>query len=94
MADTFTDRTVVRASSNQVSSTLGDEAVVLNFENGVYYGLNPVSARIMELLAEPRTVADIHRTLLDEYEVEADRCRQDLLKLLEQLKEHELIETE
>ncbi|MFW5972914.1 MAG: PqqD family peptide modification chaperone [Bacteroidota bacterium] len=94
MTATFSDDTVVRASSNQVSSSLGDEAVVLNFENGVYYGLNPVSARIMELLSEPRSVGDILDTLLEEYEVERERCRADLVALLEKLEAHNLIETQ
>ena len=77
-----------------VFDTLGDEAVILNFENGIYYGLNPVSARIVELIAEPRTVSAILAILLDEYDVDADRCRQDLVNLLAKLKEHDLIETE
>lgn len=94
MSDPFSDETVVRVSSNQVSSTIGDEAVILNFENGIYYGLNPVSARIVELIAEPRTVSAILETLLDEYDVDVDRCRQDLVNLLAKLKEHDLIETE
>lgn len=90
----YSDETRVRASSNHVSSNLGDEAVLLNFQNGVYYGLNPVSARIMELLAEPRTVREIHEVLLEEYEVDSDRCRADLVRLLEQLEEHQLIDVE
>lgn len=94
MSEHFTDETIVQVSANQVSSNLGDEAVVLNFENGIYYGLNPVSARIMELLAEPRTVRSIHEVLLEEYDVESERCRQDLINLLEKLREHDLIETD
>lgn len=94
MATQFKDDTVVRVSSNQVSSTVGDEAVVLNFENGIYYGLNAVSARIVELIAEPRTVEEIHRQLLEEYDVEAERCRRDLIKVLEQLSQYQLIEIE
>ena len=92
MATEFTDSTRVRASSNQVSSKLGEEAVVLNFENGVYYGLNEVSARIMELISESPTVGEIHQTLLKEYEVDAETCRKDLIDLLQQLEKNELID--
>jgi hypothetical protein len=92
MAEAITRATIVQASTNQVSSQLGDEAVVLNVMNGVYYGLNPVSARIMELLEEPRSVEDIHSILLDEYEVSADQCYEDLVTLLSKLREHSLID--
>jgi hypothetical protein len=94
MADRFTRSTVVRASSNQVSSQLGDEAVILNVENGVYYGLNPVSARIMELLAEPRPLSDILTTILDEYEVSEEQAWSDLVNLLEKMAEQNLVETD
>jgi hypothetical protein len=40
-----TDSTII-AVKDQVSSVLGEEAVILSLDNSVYYGLDPVGARI------------------------------------------------
>jgi hypothetical protein len=94
MATTFSDTTRVRASSSQVSSRLGDEAVLLNFDEGIYYGLNDVSARIMEMLAETRTVNEIVEGILQEYDVDEQQCRADVVQLLTELEKHKLIDVE
>lgn len=86
------DRTIVFAIKDQVSTSLEDEAVILNLKDGVYYGLNPVGARVWELLQEPRTVREILNILLEEYEVAPQRCGQDLLDLLKELAAKKLIE--
>ena len=50
---------VVVATKDQVSCDLKGEAVILNFKNGVYYGLNTVGARIWQALQEPKRVAEL-----------------------------------
>jgi hypothetical protein len=86
------EHTTVVAVKDQVSADLAGEAVILNLKSGVYYGLNEVGARIWQLLQEPRTVAAIRDTLLEEYEVDRDGCDRDLLALLQELATAELIE--
>ena len=44
------------------------------------------------MAAEPRKVSEILATLLAEYEVPADRCRADLLALLQKLQAAGLVE--
>jgi len=84
------DNTVV-ASKEQASADLGDEAAILNLKDGVYYGLDPIGARIWKLVQTPRTVREVRDTLLEEYDVEADRCENDLIALLQQLAKNDLI---
>ena len=74
-----------------VSCDLVDEAALLNLKTGIYYGLDPVGARIWKLIQTPRQLNEILETLLNEYEVEKTRCQNDLIELLEQLSEKELI---
>jgi len=93
MSETLSDGTIVKAVKDQVSAGLKDEAVILNLKNSVYYGLNPVGARIWQLIQEPITVAALREKILAEYDVEAARCEQDVLTLLEALKTQGLIET-
>ena len=83
---------VVVASSEHVSCPLGEEAAILNVKNSVYYGLDTVGARVWHLLREPRRVMEIRDALLDEYEVECERCESDLLFLLEKMRNEGLIE--
>jgi hypothetical protein len=84
--------TVVRALVEDLSSDLGGETVILDMSAGIYYGLDRVGTRIWELLKIPRTVSDICARLLDEYEVDAERCERAVLALLGELSRAGLIE--
>lgn len=84
--------TTVVATKEQASADLGGEAAILNLKNGVYYGLDPVGARIWALIQEPRKVGEVREKLLEEYDVDADRCERDPLALLRQLVENDLID--
>ena len=83
--------TVVVASSEQISSDLGEEAVILNLKSGVYHGLNEVGATIWKLITEPKTIKEIEQKLLQEYDVEPEQCQSDLIALLSDLLAAELI---
>jgi hypothetical protein len=85
-------RAIVVAVKGQVSCELAGEAVILDITPGIYYGLNAVGARIWKLIQEPRTVNEIRAAVLEEYDVEPDRCERDLLALLQELAARGLIE--
>jgi len=84
--------TTVVATKEQASADLGGETAILNLKNGVYYGLDPIGARIWNLIQEPRTVREVREMLLKEYDVDADLCERDLFALLQQLAENDLID--
>ncbi|MBI5247975.1 MAG: PqqD family protein [Desulfomonile tiedjei] len=86
------EMSTVAAVKDQVSRDLDGEAAILNLNTGIYYGLNSVGARIWELLSEPKPVSQILETLLQEYDVDTERCQSDLMRLLEDLAEAGLIE--
>jgi hypothetical protein len=88
----LSQESVVNATKDQVSCKLGAEAAILNTKEGIYYGLDPIGTQVWKLLQTPRRVADIQKVLLQEYEVEPDRCQHDLLALLEDLLGAGLIE--
>ena len=64
----------------------------MNTKHGIYYGLDPIGTEVWKLLQTPRKISDIQELLLQEYEVEAQRCERDLLALLEDLLGAGLIE--
>lgn len=83
---------VVVASSNQVSSDLAGETVLLDLKSAFYYGLAGVGSRVWELVREPIRVSEICRTIVAEYDVAPDRCEADVLQFLRALAARELIE--
>jgi hypothetical protein len=83
---------VVSIARDVIHSNLADEIVLLDLKSGVYHGLEAVGARIWELLATPVSLRQVLDTLLEEYDVEPRQCEQDLLKLVEELRSHGLVE--
>ena len=84
--------TQVKASNDQVSCELAEETAILDMKTGIYYGLDPVGARIWELIQQPTAVSDVVAQILDEYDAEEEQVTQDVILLLSQLQERELIE--
>ena len=82
----------VVASKGIMSSTLGDEVMILDPRAGVYHGLDPVGARVWEMIQEPRTIEGLRDALLEEYEVKPARLEQDLIALLGSMRKNQLID--
>ena len=68
-----------------MARTVGDETVILDLASGTYFGLDPVGARIWQLMADGQTLAAICDTLLDEYEVTRETLEGDILRLTAEL---------
>ncbi len=84
--------TVVVAACNQVSTEVAEDVAILNLDSGVYYGLNQVGARIWSLIAEPKTVRQIQEDVCAEYDVQPDKCFEDLRSFFTRLADAELVE--
>jgi hypothetical protein len=84
------DASVV-ATERQLSTTLGDEAIILGLDDSMYYGLTGAGARIWELLQTPRTIDDILTTITAEFDVDRQRANADLDALLADLQARGLI---
>ena len=81
----------VVVSSDQVSAELTGETIVLGMADGTYYGLPGVGARVWSLIQEERTVGEVRDALVQEYDVEPERCLLDLRRLLADLIERRLV---
>jgi hypothetical protein len=81
----------VVATDRQVACQVGGEAVVLHLDDGIYYGLNEVGARIWQLVQKELTVGDIVDVIVAEYEVERAECLSDVQELVAGLLEHKLV---
>ena len=88
----FGDEQVVTRTDESLSATLDGEAVLLQPEAGMYYGMNEVATLLWERLEEPATVADLRAELRSEFDVEAAVADRDLRAFLSDLEAADLVE--
>ena len=70
------------------------EAVLLNLQTGKFFGLDPTGTRIWHFLVESGSLGMAYTRMLDEYDVDAETLKADLLRLVDQLVAHGLIQLE
>lgn len=76
----------VAIGEDVVSRDLDGEAVILNLESGVYFGLDKVGTRIWSLLQEDRSLRRAFEVVQQEYDVAPEKLEGDLLRLVEELR--------
>ena len=86
----FTSR--VNTAPDVMLRVIGEEAVILNLKSEIYLGLDPVGTRMWMVLHSAPSIQAAYELLLAEFEVEPERLRRDLDKLLDQMLEQGLIE--
>jgi hypothetical protein len=88
---------VYRPVSDVVTRKVGDESVIVPVRSHVadldaVVTLNPVAARIWDLLDGHRDVGAIVGTICEEYEVEPGTARADVDEFIQSLEEAKLVE--
>jgi hypothetical protein len=68
-----------------VAVDMDGEKVMLNIENGKYFGLDSIGSRIWELIEKVHTVQEVVDALLTEYDVEEETCQNEVLMFLNTL---------
>ncbi len=71
---------------------LDGESVLLNLDNGRYYGLDEVGTRLYELLTTSSSVEAALTAALEEYEVGEGALRGDVSALIARLVDEGLLE--
>ncbi len=84
--------TTLHIPAQVLYTTVEQEVVLLNTLTNKYYSLNEVGARCWNLLAEGKSLREVQRVLLGEFEVESPQLEQDLLELVENLRKNGLVE--
>jgi hypothetical protein len=79
----LTDR--VRIPQEVLARQVGGETVMLDLAKGAYFGLDPVGARMWQLLAEGKTLAEVRDAIVEEYDVSREDAERDLLALVADL---------
>jgi hypothetical protein len=86
------DSDVLVAAAELLMTELGDEVVILDLRDGVYYSLEAAGARIWSLLQRPVTVPRLRDAIAAEFDVDPAVCEQDIRVLVRTLAAHRLIE--
>ncbi len=88
----FSEDTIIQKSENVLSSALGSESVILDHEQGLYFGLEEVGSFVWEKIQEDNyTVAQLKEAVLAEYEIDEATAEKDLQGFLTQLHQEKLI---
>jgi hypothetical protein len=90
MQISFSDR--VRIPEEVLISRLQEESVILNLDSERYFGLDDVGTRILSVLTAADSIEAAYESLRDEYDVDGQVLRQDLVALIENLLQQGIIE--
>ncbi|MDG5472621.1 lasso peptide biosynthesis PqqD family chaperone [Jeotgalibacillus sp. ET6] len=84
------EQTVAQQPGNVVSNMDG-EIVMLSIENGKYYNLGEIGGAIWEKIEQPMSISSLIDGLMEEYEVDAFECEQQVMSFLDQLAKENLV---
>jgi hypothetical protein len=74
-----------------MARTVGDETIILDLASGTYYGLDPVGARMWQLMSEGNSLNSVCDSMLGEYEVTREALEGDIRRLTEELQAKGLV---
>ena len=83
--------TVVSRSDEPVAVEVDRKIVMMSVEQAMYFGLEGTGPRIWALLEQPRTVESLCEALMQEFDVDAEDCRREVIDFLEELRGAQLI---
>jgi hypothetical protein len=90
MQISFSDR--VRVPDDVLISPLQEESVILNLDSERYYGLDNVGTRFLSVLTTANSIDAAYQSLAEEYDIDREVLRQDLVALIQNLLQQGIIE--
>ena len=90
----YSDAARVTPDSGVLHQQVEDEVVLLHVASDAFYGLDPVAARMWELLEAGASLPGVVAAIVDEYEVTAATARTDLERLIDELAAAGLVHVE
>jgi len=82
----------VRLAEDVLMQKVGDDAILLNLNTENYFALDEVGTRIIDTLQESDSVAQAVQKLVGIYEVDEGKLTTDAVRLVEECKEHGLLQ--
>ena len=85
--------TMLKRKPDMVAANIDGDVVMMDVDQGQYYGISGVGSRVWELLEESISIVGITEVICREYETDPATCRNDITKFINELIEIGLIET-
>jgi hypothetical protein len=85
---------IARVSPSTLYREIQGEAVLLQLDNGEYFGLDEVATRIWQLLVQHGDLASVEAALFEEFDTTEDELAGDLTRVIDELVAKRLIEVE
>ena len=82
----------VKPARDVLFKEIEGEAVLLNLNTGLYFGLNEAGTRIWKIAEKERRLDRVLQGLTEEFEIEPRACEKDLMALAQELLKHGLWE--
>ena len=92
ISDQLTLDTIIRRSDALLSTNLGDDVVMMDIEQGAYYGLEAVAARIWALTEQPVSVGTLCERLVTEYQIAPAQCQEEVLAFVNELMGRQIVQ--
>lgn len=84
----------VRIGEDTVFRELAGEAILLQLDAGMYFGLDPVGTRLWQLIAERGLLREVFEHARQEFDVDDATLERDLVALVTQLADKKLVSVE
>ena len=88
------DGTVVLADKDVFACELGGGQALLDLRSSTYYSINSVGSHVWTLLQKPIALGEIQASVLETFEVDAARCRSDVMALIGQFADAGLVQVQ
>jgi hypothetical protein len=84
--------TWVRRAASVLSREILDEAVLLDPEGGLYFGVNPTGSLLWSAMAEAVTLSELVRLLVTRFGIPDEQAWGDVRRFVGELERHGLVE--
>ena len=83
---------IVQRDPDLIFTDMDGETVMLNIEEGNYYGLSGIAPDLWEWMEKPVSIGTLVQKVADTFEVDEETCRADVLAHLAELRDRALIQ--
>ena len=88
----MTEDMMVSRRDGLIQAEVDGELVALHINNGTCYGFHVTATRIWSLIESPQLLSQLEDKLLEEFDVDRETCRGQLIEMLTSLEEDGLVE--
>jgi len=75
-----------------MDAEIDDQTIMMDIEQGSYFGLNQMGTRIWALLAEPMVIGDLCDQLTEQFDVPGEQCERQVIDFLGSLLDRGLLQ--